>query len=143
MGKFSDQVDAFARKVELRLKVIAQESTQETASIAQQTIYEGGRMRIKTGFLRASIQGALGTMPRGPTTGKKKKKYPIGSQAAGTPLSVTLLRWNPLSGEKVFIGWTANYARIRESKDGYLRGAVERWDQTVYKTVRKVEAGFG
>ena len=147
MGKFSDQVNKLARKYEERLKAIAREAAQETASIAQRTRGEGGRLPVVTGFLHASIQASMDTMPSGPTTNEGthggKKKYPIGSQAAGEPVSVALLRWNPNDGRKIFIGWTAIYARHMEAKYGFMRGAVEKWDQTVRKAVRKVESGFG
>ncbi len=146
MGKFEDQINKFARKYEARLKLIAQISVQDTVSMAQKTRPEGGRMLIDTGFLRASVQAGVGQMPSGPTRGKKgakKGEYAIGTQVTGEPVSVTLLRWDPNKSIPVFIGWTANYARHREAQDGFLRGAVEKWDQIVFKAVKKVEIGFG
>ena len=143
MGKFTDQVKRFERKSKERLKAVARLSVQETASMAQRTRPEGGRMRIEFGFLRASLQGSLHSMPTGPTANEGGVKYPPGSVAAGEPLSVTLLRWDPISRDKIYIGWTANYARVRESKDGFMRGAVEKWDRTVFKAVKRAEAGFG
>ena len=143
MGKFTNQVNKFARKYESRLRAVARTAVQDTVSIAQRTRPEGGRMRIDTGFLRASIQAALHSMPSGPTKNEGNRTYPVGSVVAGAPISVTLLRWDPNKEQKLFVGWTSNYAAIRESKDGFMRGAVEQWDQTVKKAVRKVESGFG
>ena len=104
-------------------------------------------MRVLTGFLRASIQGAIGHMPSGPTTNDGgyggKRKYSGDQIAAGEPVIVTLLRWDPFKETALFIGWTANYARHREYKDGFMRGAVEMWDVTVEKAAKRVGAQLG
>jgi len=94
-------------------------------------------MRFDTGFLRASIQAALGTMPSGPTTNEGGRTFSEGQQVAGEPVSVTLLRWEP-GRDTLFVGWTANYARFREAKDGFLRGAVELWPRTVDAAAKRV-----
>jgi hypothetical protein len=163
MGKFEQQINKFARKYESRFRAIGQTAVQETASMAQRvgiseamknkatslgvTVQAGGRMRVDTGFLRASIQAGLHQMPRGPNqnegTHGGKRKYPLNSQVTGENISTVLLRWDPNKNIPLFVGWTASYARYRESKDGFLRGAVEKWDQTVFKAVKRVEAGVG
>ena len=147
MGKFEQQINQAARKYEKRYRAMARLAVQDTISMAQRTRGEGGRMRIDTGFLRASIQAGLNTMPQGQTVNEGghggKNKYPPGAQVSGEPTSVVLLKWNPVKGQDLFVGWTANYARIRESKDGYLRGAVEKWDQTVFKAAKKASIGLG
>ncbi len=145
MGKFANQIDRFARKYERRYRAIARTSVQDTIAMAQRTRGEGGRMRVDTGFLRASIQAGLYNLPQGPAQPRKgavKGEY-IGQQVAGEPVAVTLLKWDPNIEVPLFVGWTANYARHREAKDGFLRGSVELWDQTVRKAAKKVEAGFG
>jgi hypothetical protein len=158
MGKFENQITQFARKYEKRYRAIAKTAVQDTISMAQRvgvseamkkkaasvavSVQGGGRMRVDTGFLRASIQAALHGMPRGPTQNEGNQKYPVGSQVTGQNVTAVLLQWNPNDGTTFFVGWTANYARYREAKDGFLRGAIEKWDQTVYKAVAKVGAGF-
>jgi hypothetical protein len=164
MGKFSIQVDKLAKKYEARLRAVARTAVQDTVSMAQEVGVppnaamgavssggvlggSGGRMRVDTGFLRASIQAALQTMPSGPSqnegTHGGKKKYPVGTQAAGSPVAAVLLTWDPFKPTPLFVGWTAEYARYRESQDGFQRGAAEKWDITVTKAVKKVEAAFG
>jgi hypothetical protein len=146
MGNFSNQVAGFTREYERRLRATARTAVQETVSKAQVTIGEGGRMHILTGFLRASIQAALNEMPSGPTSPadkKTKNQYSVGAQVTGEPVSVTLLRWDLNKGTPFFVGWTANYARYRESQDGFLRGAVELWDETVANAARQVRSGLG
>jgi len=143
MGKFSQQIDAFAKKYDRRFRAIARTAVQSTISDAQRVHKRGGRMRVDTGFLRASIQAGLGTMPSGPTTNVSGDGFAPGIQVAGAPVSTVLLRWNPTINIPLFVGWTAEYARARESKDGYLRGAVEKWDVAVAKAALAARAGFG
>jgi hypothetical protein len=142
MGKFGDDVNKFAKRFEKRFRAVARTAVQETTFIAQKPTGQGGRMRIDTGFLRASIQAALGSMPKGPTTNDGgyggKRKYPIGAQAAGEPVAATLVKWDPIKGRPLYLGWTANYARVREYHDGFLRGAVQKWDSTVKRSARIV-----
>jgi hypothetical protein len=145
MSRFDQQVRDFRRKYNARMRVIARTAVQDTISQAQRTMPEGGRMRIDTGFLRASIQAALGTMPRGPSTNDGgyggKRKYALGQQVAGEPVPVTLLKWEP-GKDVLYVGWTASYARPREYHDGFLRGAVAKWKTNVKVAAKKVGAGF-
>ena len=143
MTTFSQQVAAFNKKYEARVRATAREAVQETVSRAQRTRGEGGRMRIDTGFLRASIQAALGTMPSGPTNNPDDTKYSAGAQVAGEPVSVTLLKWDITRSQEIYVGWTANYARPREFKDGFLRGAVEQWDTIVGAAAKRVRQQLG
>ena len=142
MGKFGEQVNRYAKKYEGRMRAIARTAVLDTVSMAQRTRGNGGRMPVDTGFLRASIQAAIGTMPSGPTRNDGEEKYSGDTQAAGEPVVVTLLRWNPNTGSPLFVGWTANYARKQQAKNGFMRGAVEKWDQTVTKAVKKVETSY-
>lgn len=136
---FAQQVAAFADKYDKRLRASARYAVQETVEMAQKPLRAGGRMRIDTGFLRASIQAAIGYMPAGPVVNELEQNYPDGTQVAGDPVSVTLLKWTPFDGQHLFIGWTANYARYREYEDGFLRGATEQWDATVKAAVKRVK----
>ena len=135
MADFGQQVAAHVAKYKRRLRDTARTAVQDTVEMAQRQ-RPAGRMRIDTGFLRASIQAGLGQMPSGPTTNEGNQTYAEGQQVAGEPVSVTLLRWN--MQDTLFVGWTANYARAREAQDGFLRGAVELWDQTVDAAAKKV-----
>lgn len=141
MGQFSNRIAALNKRYEGRMRAVAARSVQAVVARAQVTTGQGGRMRIDTGFLRASIQANVGGMPSGetqPRKGAQKGEYPVGEQVAGEPVSVTLLRWDP-SHEVLFVGWTANYARHREAQDGFLRGAVEPWDEIVRKVTTRVK----
>jgi len=135
MADFGQQVAAHAERYKKRMRAVAKESVQQTVAIAQQPRGEGGRMRVDTGFLRASIAGNVGSMPSG------ESENPGGAfNYEGTATSVALLKWNPELGETLYIGWVANYSKYRESQDGFLRGSVELWPRTVNEVAQKVKA---
>lgn len=138
MGQFSNKIGAFNKKVEKRYRAVARSATLETFELAQRVAKKGGTMRVDTGFLRASAQGKLRAMPMGETSNPGREKFPAGSQVSGEPVAVTILKWEPISNDKLFIGWTAAYARFREHQDGFLRTAVDKWDITVAKTAKRI-----
>lgn len=136
--KFSKEVGQFGVKVAARMRYVERESVQQTVHLAQRVEKQGGTMRVDTGFLRASIQGGLGQMPRGETVNEGghggKRKYAGAQTVSGEPVGATLLRWNSAT-TTLFVGWTAGYARAREAKDGFLRLAAQQWDVTVAKAI--------
>ena len=134
MADFGQQIEALAEKYKKRLRATAKESVQQTVEIMQKPRDDGGRMRIKFGFLRASLGANIGSMPSGESVNPGETVT-----YDGTAVSVALLKWNPEKGEVLYLGHTANYARYRESRDGFLRGAVEVWDQTVREAATKVK----
>lgn len=133
---FASEVKKHTEEYRKRIRIVARESVQETVEMAQKSIYKGGRMRVDTGFLRASVQGGIDQMPSGPVVNELGRSFRDGEQIAGEPVSVTLLKWEP-ADQVLFIGWTANYARHREYQDGFLRGATELWGKTVDKVAKK------
>lgn len=133
MSDFHQQVAAFAEKYKKRLRATARESVQRTIAIAQETRGEGGRMRVDTGFLRASIAANVGSMPSGESQPAAGENYTFD----GVSIATALLKWEP-SDETLFVGYIANYARPREYQDGFMRGATERWSITVEEVAREV-----
>jgi hypothetical protein len=141
---FGGDVQRFGKRYQSRLRAVARWAVQDTISLAQRVEKQGGHMRIDTGFLRASIQAALHTMPSGPVRPKKDaKKGEYTVQVAGENVSIALLRWDPNTSARLFVGWTANYARHREFQDDFLSSATEVWDQTVRRAAKKAAVGFG
>ena len=137
---FGGDVQRFGLRYQRRLRAVARESIQDVIEIAQIPKGDGGNMPIVTGFLRASIQAALHTMPAGETQGEKDKKYT--RQIGGEPVAVALLRYDPTTSDRFFVGWTAAYARHMDAKNNYLTGAVELWDQIVARAAKKAAVGF-
>lgn len=136
---FQDQTRRATARMDKRMKAAAQLSVQRVVERAERVEGEqGGRMRIDTGFLRASGGAALGTMPRGPARNPGRKKYPLGTTLTGMPLPVALAQWDftkPLN-----YGWTANYALAREAKDKFVVGAAQLWPRIVKQAISEVKS---
>lgn len=94
---------------------------------------EGGRMRVDTGFLRASGQASLNGMPQGPTRGDPDKTYPYDTGSVILAIGTLQL------GATFYFGWTAAYARIREAYDGFLEAAVQKWPIFVARNTETIK----
>lgn len=136
--KFSVSIEKFADKAQARTLAVAQMSIQNVIDDAQLSVAKGGRMRVDTGFLRASGTASLNGMPSGPVRGDSKIPdfYSPDSQ------SVTLTLAQFKLGQTFWFGWTANYARAREAKDAFLRLAAQRWPEFVASNTRKAKERF-
>jgi hypothetical protein len=132
---FSIQVDEIIAKTEKRMTALARESIQRTVDIAQTPTGKGGRMRVDTGFLRASGQGSFNGMPSGPIRGERSEKGAYDNGNKPTVLQLEKLRL----GSTFFFGWTANYAKYREAFDGFLESAIQRWPDTVAAVVAEIK----
>lgn len=131
--KFSAQVDEFVRQSEFLMDGLLRQSVQDVIDDAQLSDDKGGRMRIDTGFLRASGQISLTGMPTGPERGEPEAKY----EWAAQPVEVTIAGIK--SGDTIYFGWSASYAAAREFKDGFLSGAVQNWPEIVMKNAKALK----
>ena len=138
MSTFTTQINAAIAKYKVRMDVTAKSAVQETVRLAQRIEKEGGRMLVDTGFLRASIQGSTGSMPTGVSINPDPKGEGETIEYNGGDVAASIIKWQP-GLETLYIGWTANYARPREYKDGFLRGAVEQWDGTVNLVANRIK----
>lgn len=127
-GRFSADLSDIATATDARLVALMRMSVQDVVNNAQQSIFKGGRMRIDTGFLRASGQASLTGMPTGPTRGESKDKFHYDDGSSS--VEVSLLGKLKL-GMTFFFGWTAEYAQYREIYDGFLEGALQQWGRIV------------
>lgn len=126
---FAADIEGIAELTDRRLLAVARASFSDVIDIAQTPTAKGGRMRVDTGYLRASGQFSLNGMPTGGVRGADnavKYQYDDGNK----PLNVTLLDTAKI-GAVFHFGWTANYARYREVFDGFLEGALQHWGTIV------------
>ena len=148
---FAAQVKEWADKVPEAIEAVRNDSAQEVVEIMQTPTAEGGKMRVDTGFLRASLLGSTSAMPRIDPNRKPRKRnkdetgviYPnegevIEATIAGADLEDTL-----------YFGYTAAYAGAREygargqPPDAFVRSAAQKWPQIVEKNVKSVRQAFG
>ena len=131
MGKFSDQIKSRTEVYNRRARAIARTAIQTTVNDMMTPVSDGGRLRVDTGFMLNSGGAALNSIPSGPSEKGE-------SGTTGEPLPIVLLKWKP--GDTVVFGLSASYARYRESEDGFVRGAAEKWQGNVRDAVRDAKA---
>lgn len=100
---------------------------------------EGGRMRVDTGFLRASGQLSFNGMPTGPSR-KPEDAGPGSFKWDGAELNTKLATAE--IGATIYWGWTANYAKYREAYDGFMHAALQNWQKTVDAVVAEAKRRF-
>lgn len=130
-GSFTAQVDAIVRKTDKRMNALVRESTQRVIDFAQTPVAKGGRMRVDTGFLRASGRLSTNGMPSGPSRNPGMGPF--------KPEVITLKIATLKIGDTIFFGWTAAYAKYREAKDGFLITAVQRWPEIVRDVTAEIK----
>jgi hypothetical protein len=138
MASFEAQVDAFILKTKARMVAVVQGSIADTITEANTPTAKGGKMRVQTGFLRASGRISFNGMPSGPSRNpsnstKSEIFFPDSNAVSAGLLSAKI-------GTVIYFGWSANYAKHREVFDGFLESALMNWQSTVDKNVRKVKA---
>lgn len=130
--RITAQVGKIVSRNQERLAVLAKMSFQDVVDEAQTPTAKGGKMRVDTGFLRASGQASLNGLPTGPVRGDPDKKYKTDESTVVTVLS------NFTLGMTIFFGWSANYAQARNLYDGYRDTAVQNWKQIVKRNAAKI-----
>ena len=126
-GSFKADVEDIVAVSDKRLTALMRASLSDVVDNAQQSTAKGGRMRVDTGFLRASGQASLTGLPTGPVRGERTEPNSYSYDNA----SVTVTLGDLKLGATWFFGWTANYARYRELYDGFLEGALQHWGRIV------------
>jgi hypothetical protein len=130
---FEAQVTEIARKTQARILAVQRMSIQTAIDEMQTPVAKGGNMRVDTGFLRASGAMSLTGMPTGPSRNdaSEPNSVPYNEDTPALTLAKVQL------GDRVYWGWTANYARYREYRDGFMRTVLQRWQRIVDGTVIK------
>lgn len=133
---FSKQVEEWGDRAKEALVAVTRQSVQDVINEAQLREADGGRMRVDTGFLRASGQSSINQMPYGPSVRflHEKNSYPSPDDYTGEGGVASDIAKLQL-GDVFYFGWTANYAAAREAKDGFLNTPLQRWQEIVDKNV--------
>lgn len=133
MARFSAQVSAWTRKCERRQRAVFQTSTQILARNVRRPVGRGGRMRVDTGFLRASLMASTSAMPQ-----ISRDARPQDGRTYAPDNSVELVLLGLKSGDTLWLGFTAAYAGFRESRDAFVRTEAQRWPQIVDEATARV-----
>lgn len=135
-GSFEAQVDRIVANTEKRMLLAMKQSLINTINNAQTPVKKGGRMRVDTGFLRASGQASLNGMPTGATRGEKNGVYNWNNGLVEAVINGMEM------GATLFFGWTANYAKYREAYDGFLHAELQNWQKTVDAVIAEAKRRF-
>lgn len=128
---FSTQIDRFIVDTERKLLEVIQGALTDLTNTAN-TAKPEGRLPKKTGFLQHSAAAAVNARPIGPTKGDKKLTYTYNAS------QVLQIIANLKIGDTFYYGWTAEYARVQEVRNGFLEGAVMKWQSFVDRAVNRL-----
>lgn len=139
---FQADVDRIVVNTEKRMLMVMKQSLINAINEMQTPVSKGGKMRVDTGFLRASAQASLNGVPNGPSMKPKdatKGQYDDGSRKY-PEIEATIGQMQ--FGSTLFFGWTANYAKYREAYDGFAYSTIQRWQQIVDAVVAEAKRRF-
>ncbi|MBB3234439.1 hypothetical protein [Phyllobacterium endophyticum] len=142
---FSAQVAAFAEKIPGAVEAVFKESVQELVAEMQTPIGQGGRMRVDTGFLRASLMASTAAMPA-----ISPNRKPVDGQSYGYDAGqIEAVILGSDINDTLFFGYSAAYAGHREygsngqTPDAFVRSAAQRWDSIVEMKARELKSRLG
>lgn len=152
MASFAAQVSGWVNGVKGASEAILKQSAQELINEAQTPRAQGGRMRVDTGFLRASLMASTTAMPQIDPTAK-----PLGEGETYTPGDTVIeaVIAGAELGETIYIGYTAAYALRREfgftgfdslnryynePGDAFVRTAAQNWPEIVRRVEKQLSA---
>lgn len=125
----SADIEDFVVKSNDRLLAVMRGSLRDVVEDMQTPTGKGGRMRVDTGFLRASGRASLEGFPTG--NGVQPANAPTGQYTGiyddWTGDSVNAVLLNMELGDTFFWGWVARYAPVREIYDGFMDTALQNW----------------
>ena len=139
MGQFVDAVLEFNDKALERADLVLKYAAQDLSEDVTKPIYEGGRMRVDTGFLRASFRATL-DVPILTAIEKPDGEYFAFDSAA---IGLTINRMT--MGQTLYLTFTANYARHREygargqAPDAFVRTYTADWQGYVNRAAERVK----
>lgn len=126
-NSFEAAVSTWVKKAKWRQEAVFKESAQRVIETAQEPVSEGGNMPTQTGYLRSSGRATLGE-PAFPVTFN-----PGGTFAGGNEQFTAVIAGATINSTISFI-YTANYAVFVEARRGFVKLAVQQWNQIVAKT---------
>lgn len=141
---FSAAVAQWADKVEGAVEAIFKEATQEVVEEMQRPVGQGGRMRVDTGFLRASLLASSTSMP----AISAAKPVEGGTYTPDFGQIEAVIAGADI-GDTLYFGYTASYAGYREygangqPADGFVRLAAQNWPIIVDRKAAELKARLG
>jgi hypothetical protein len=133
---FQQDILRWQRKAEAAMTATLKDAAQELTTDMLTPRAKGGRLGVDTGALRNSFNGAVNSIPRGPSTPEG-----LSTDFDMQPLLLAINRVK--IGDRLAIGTAMNYAKYHESQTGFVRLSVQKWPQIAEKSARKVRRAVG
>lgn len=136
-------MEAIVDRTDKKMLAVVRASIADTVNEMQTPVAKGGRMRVDTGFLRASGRASLEGWPSG--NGQRPADAPVGQYTGvydnydGQALNAVLLQMT--YGDTFYWGWVANYAQYRELYDGFMEASLQNWSRVVAFNIDTVNKG--
>lgn len=131
MAEFGKTVSDWVKRQELAMEAVVKEAAQDLAEDVTTPRAKGGRLPVDTGFLRNSIAAAVNSIPSG-------------EPSDVFDMQPTILAINKVkAGDRLVIGFTAEYARAMEFKYFFVRSAAQNWPTHVTNATKRVEKAIG
>ena len=134
---FTAQMRAFSDKTKEQMQAVLSASVQDVVEEAQRPVAQGGRMPVKTSFLRNSLVSEL----NGSEVGKGADSYTLA--AAGiAPGDVARFGYTAeyaLRMENGFVGEDALGRTYNQSGRHFVEGAAAQWPSIVERNVGKLK----
>ena len=124
-------IDQWVAKSQARLEAVWKTAAQDIVREIQTPRAKGGRMPVRTSFLRNSFSADINKIP----SGNGNASYTSG------PISIVVNRAK--IGDTVVFGFAAQYAIFVEVKYSFVRHAAQNWQQIVIKAAQKVKTRVG
>lgn len=131
-GDFTTQIDRFVVDTERKLLEVVQNSLTDLTRDANTLKTKGGRVPVITGFLWSSAAAAINSRPVGHVRGDKKQTYTYNASEVEDVIARLQI------GDTFYFGWTAEYARLMEARNGFLEGALMKWQSFVDRAVSRL-----
>jgi len=130
MDDFVTQIDKIVVNTEARLLAVARSAIRDVVNDTQKLKTDGGRMPVRTGFLWSSGGSSLNSMPVGAVKGDKTASYNWVNSTFELDLAKMKL------GDVFYWGWTAVYANMQNTRNGFLEFGTDKWEKYVNKAVQ-------
>ena len=128
-------MEAIVDRTEQKMIDVVRASIRDVVNEMQQPVAKGGRMRVDTGFLRASGRASTTGFPSGVGQRPAEGTFTYDGEA----VNAVLLSLN--FGDTFYWGWVANYAPYRELYDGFMEAALQNWSRIVAFNIDTVNKG--
>ena len=140
-GPWSRKIEERLRTYNQRLEAVFKMSAQNVVRGMTTPRAKGGRMRVRTGFLRSSLMGSTATMPLINPTSRPPLKTPDNTYDFSLgPISGVIV--SARLSDTIYLGFTAAYAAPREHFDGFIEAETQKWQGYVAANVARARAAF-